>query len=324
MKKGMLIVLLAVGVVASASAGDPLKKGKKSSHKAKADTCFSSMPDKYASVDKLMDDMHRQSRDFFDNAMSMLKDFDMNGIELPSGLDTVIVKQHGDAVDSIGHARKLKHRGMIINRPKMHGKNYSFNVDSLGKNESIVVLSDGKKTTIIKNGTDTTIVDGPMSSSMLGGRFDFDNEDGMMEMPRFNFRGFRNFDDGFDRSFDVQRDRLPRAEKIAPESPSVQEMEMLVKKGIVSGKDAKSKLNVKSVNVISNMRGSTYSVVFWLDGVEQCDLQVVTPDGVSLEKATIVGSDGKFRRTLKITPNQDYVYIVVSSDRKVFVSKFWF
>ncbi|TCN70115.1 hypothetical protein [Acetobacteroides hydrogenigenes] len=322
MKKGLLIALLALGVVVTAAAGSQHKQSSKPKYQAKADTSFNVKAESFgdfSSMEKMMEDMHKQSRNFFDNAMAMVEEMGGRDFGFPAQLDSIVKKLENDEfVDSLGNSKFHKRKGMIIPRPKMHGKQYRFRTDSLGNNESIVVLSDGKKTTIIKNGKDTTIVDGPMDSIMsdFGGDIDISRRQFMM--PRFNFRGFN------DEDWDVAAPRSFGNEGMASESPSVQEMEMLAKKGIIPSKQTKNSLDVENVSIRSNNRSNTYSVTFRLEDAEQCDLQVVAPDGMTLEKSTIIGSQGRFKRTVKITPNQDYVYVVIANNKKISVSKFWF
>lgn len=322
MKKGLLITMLVLGTVVIAAAGNPQKKGMKPKYQAKADTSFnikSDSFDDFASFDmeKMMKEAQKQSSHFVDDALAMLDDMPNCYIDFPAKLDSIIKMEREEFIDSTGNCKFHKRRGMIIPRPQMHGRQYRLRTDSLGKNESIVVLSDGKKTTIIKNGKDTTIIDGPMGNVMdnFGGEMNHPFSHQMM--PRFNFR---SFDDG---DFN---EALPRAfgnNRMASESPSVEEMEMLAKKGVISSKDFKNRLEIDNVSIRSNNRGSTYLVSFGLEGAEQCDLQVVTPDGMTLEKSTIIGSQGRFKRTVKITPNQDYVYVVISFGKKISVNKFW-
>lgn len=318
MKKGLLVVLLALGVAASASAGNMQKKSSKQKLQAKADTSFNLKPEGLASLEVLMAEMPNQSCYFFENAMEMLKDMPMVDFSIPASLDSIIRIKGDEFIDPTDNNRTRMHRGMVIPRPKMHGKRLRLHADSLCENQSIMVISDGKTTTIIKNGKDTTIVDGPINSVM--DNFDIPVISPMVHpmMPKFNFSEFEDND--------MDERILPHLNvgQTTPEAPSIQEMDMLVGKGIVSAKEVKKALNVEGVNIIQNITGNTYSVVFRLEGAEQCELQVVTPDGVTLEKSTITGNQGRFRRTVKITPNQDYVYVVVASDKRSFVSKFWF
>ena len=320
MRKGLLIALLALGVVATAAAGSLQKKSVKPKYQAKADTSFNIQSEDFdspASIEKMMKEMHKQSRNFMSDAMAMLDDMPMHGF--PANMDSIMKKmEREEFVDSSGNCKFHKHKGMVIKHPKMHGKQFRIRTDSLGENESIVVLSDGKKTTIIKNGKDTTVVDGPMDNITDNSDFNMDMPTMRHGMPRFNFRGFGNDE------LDAMAKRSFNEEGYTPEAPSVQEMDMLIKKGIVSSKEVKNTLNVEDVSIVSNGRSNTYSVVFRLEGTEQCELQVVTPDGMTLEKSTIIGNEGRFKRTVKITPNQDYVYVVVSSDKKISVNKFWF
>lgn len=322
MKKGLLITMLVLGVVVVAAAGNPQKKGMKPKYQAKADTAFNIKSDSFdgiASFDmgKMMEEMQAQSRHFMDDALAMLDEMPGYSGDFPAKLDSLIKLEREEFIDSTGNCKFHKRRGMVIPRPQMHGKTYRFRTDSLGNNESIVVLSDGKKTTIIKNGKDTTIVDGPMGSVMDDFGGDMNHSFSRQMMPRFNFRGFDDSDFS---------GALPRAfgnNRMASESPSVEEMEMLVKKGVVPGKELKNSLDIENVSIRSNSRGSTYLVSFGLEGAEQCELQVVAPDGMTLEKSTIIGSQGRFKRTVKITPNQDYVYVVVAFGKKISVNKFW-
>jgi hypothetical protein len=321
MRKGLLIALLALGVVATAAAGNLPKKSVKPKYQAKADTTFNIKSDdfgSFTSIENMMKEMHKQSRSFMNDAMAMLDNMPMSNFSFPANVDSIVKGMERDEfVDSLGNSKHHRHRNMAV-RPRMHEKQLRFKADSLGKNESIVVLSDGKKTTIIKNGKDTTIVDGPMDGILDDFDFNMDMPTIRRNMPRFNFRGYGNDDLN-------AIVRHPFSEgRFAPETPSVQEMDLLVKKGIISAKEAKNNLKVEDVNIIPSGRSNTYSVVFSLEGIEQCELQVVTPDGMTLEKSTIIGNEGRFRRTVKITPNQDYVFVVVSSDKKTYVSKFWF
>ncbi len=311
-----------MGVVATAAAGSIPKKSQKPKYQAKADTSFNTQPynfDSPASIEEMMKEMHKQSRSFMNDAMAMMNDAPMHDFHFPASMDSIMKKmEQGEFVDSSGNCKFHKRKGMVIKHPKMHGKQFRIRTDSLGKNESVVVLSDGKKTTIIKNGTDTTVVDGPMDN--ITDNFDFNMDMPTMRhgMPQFNFRGFGNDDLNSMAKLSFSQGEY------APEAPSVQEMDMLVKKGVVSSKEAKNTLNVEDVSIIPNGRNNTYSVVFRLEGIEQCELQVVAPDGMTLEKSTIIGNENRFKRTVKITPNQDYVYVVVSSDKKISVNKFWF
>jgi len=317
MKKGLLAVLLVLGVAASAAAGTIQKKSSKQKFQAKADTSlFNLKSDRLASLDRLMEEMPDQSRYFFDNAMEMLNGMPVVDFSIPASLDSII-ERNGDAFsDTTDNRRVRMHRGMVIPRPKMHGKRLRQHADSLCESQSIMVFSDGKTTTIIKNGKDTTIVDGPMNGIMDG--FDMPVISPMVHPidPRVSF-------DEFDDDMNVQMRPRFNGGQLASEAPSVQEMDMLVGKGIVSAKEVKKALEVQGVNIIQNRSGNTFTVVFRIDGAEQCELQVVTPDGVTIEKSTIAGNQGRFRRTVKITPNQDYVYVVVARDKKSFVSKFW-
>ena len=72
MKKGLLIALLALGVVVTAAAGSQHKQSPKPKYQAKADTSFNVKAESFgdfSSMEKMMEDMHKQSRNFFDNAL---------------------------------------------------------------------------------------------------------------------------------------------------------------------------------------------------------------------------------------------------------------
>jgi len=320
MRKGLLIALLALGVATTAAAGGLQKRSQKPKYQAKADTSANIKSDEFNSVtsfDRMMTEMQKQSQSFMNNAMAMLDDMPMQNFNFPEKEDSLLKRMgRNEFVDSLGNCRFHKRRGMVGACPKMHGKQLRMRTDSLGNSESIVVLSDGKKTTIIKNGKDTTIVDGPMDNIMDDFGFNMDMPTMHHSMPMFNFRGFDDNDSSTMPGHTLR-------EGFVSEAPSVEEMSMLAKKGIISSKESNVGLKVEGLNLFHNSRSNTYSVIFSLKGVKQCELQVVDSDGTALEKSTIIGNDDRFKRTVKIVPNQDFVYVVVSNNGKVSVNKFW-
>lgn len=324
MRKGLLVAFLALGV-AAASFGVPEKKSAKPKYHAKADTSMRHKSGRAAdrsSLEKMIKEMEKHSMQGWDDAFAMLDSMPMMAFTFPADMDSLIRMSRSEFLDSTGNC-KFRRDGRMPRGPRMNSRTFSMNTDSLGNSQSIVMFSDGKKTTIIKNGKDTTIVDGPMDGSINGFTMDFPQMDQMM--PRFNFRGFGGpFDNGFDNGLGNTKKLPYKKDLLTPETPSVQELDLLVKKNIIASKDNRNSLNIDGISVLPNGKEGTFSVIFYAHGLDQCNLQVADKNGTLIEKATIIGEDGNFRRTVKVDKGQDFVYVVVSNGKKNFVNKFWF
>jgi hypothetical protein len=310
--------LIALGLVAASTTAFAQTKStqKKASmaknEKVRVDTSACRSIDQFF-TDDMMRDMSRSSRSFYNQAMKMMQEMpDIQGMissEDFAGMDRFF------SSDSTQQRKGINRKGMAGKRPHMRGNRFTITTDSSGNQQSIKVISKDGKTTIIRNGKDTTFVDGPFvpERDMPNMNFDMLVPPSFDMMPNFGGRDFQ------DRDFVVRRSRGG----LEAESPSVQENDLLVKKGIVSSKDIKSRLDVEDLSLVQNRKNGTVRISYELENAEQSELQLVSPEGTVVEKVTLIGNDGEFRRTIKMDKTYDYVYVVISNSKKVSVGKFW-
>lgn len=316
MKRYILPITLAL-VIAATTAFAQGKSVKKKAVKVKAekvltDTCPSHGSDIFM-VDDMMREMSRSSRSFYREAMKMMEempDFEgMMGIpDRIAGFDSFF----GD--DSTSVKSGTMSRKARAGKRSGVGKRIVITTDTSGKRESLMVISRDGKTTIVRNGKDTTVVDGPFvpERDMPDMKFDFLVPPACDFGPRFEPR-FRNRNE-------IVRQFRGGSEA---ESPSVQELDMLVKKGVVSSKEVEKLLEIDDLSLMQNRKNGTVRISYEVENADRSELQLINPDGQVVEKVALIGNGGQFIRTIKLDKSLDYVFVVISSSGKVSVNKFW-
>lgn len=309
MKKYAFLIVAGL-LIAGTSVFAQQKPTKKKNNKVKADTtiCMYKNFDERA-LNDMMQKMQHSSRDFYAQAMQMMEDFQGFDIPSPEEIGSMMRMDHNMFRDSLSNGKDGKMR-----HPRMH-KNRMFTLtDTTGNCQSIVVMSSDGKTTIIRNGKDTTVVNGPFvpERDMPDMTFDWPTPPSFDRMP--SWRGNQGRGD-----ITIKRFRAG----IEPEQPSIQEVNMLISKGIISSKDVKNNLDVEDIDIVRNSRNRTITISYELNDISQSDIQVVDPLGNVIEKSSLTGQDGNFRRTIRMDKKNDYIFVAITANKKVSICKFW-
>ena len=306
-KKYRLVAVIAVVSIALPSFAQPHKRMAK---EVVADTVFhdqkASRFSDFIAAD-MLDNISKSSKYFYNNAMSMLDMMPSFDVLVQSIGDSAISIDRDVFIDSTGRAKHFNRKAMVIKRP--HGQRNRVHVfaDSLTNSQSVVVFSDGNKTTIIQNGKDTIVVDSPTMPNMNFDMFTMPPRMGMM--PRW-----------FDRDFNMA---FGEPSGFEAENPSEQELEMLKNKSLIPSVSLNNPLDIYDLKLRYNSRSRTLSLEYRAADVNKTAVKIISQDGKLLDEASLLSRDGVFRRTFKATDSADYVYIAISSEKKFSVSKFW-
>lgn len=329
MKRNYLIIIMGLLLTGTSAMAQTKSPKHRKADKVKADTSCRNEGD-MASWEAMMQQMDRQSRQMAHDMMGMFGNLTEGSMPSQGMLDSMVeMHKYFFNDDSTGNHHKFRHRGRKA--PRSMAQQLYFTKDSTGgKSQSIQVISRDGKTTIIRNGKDTTVVDGPFiperDAPDLGmgsiDRFDFT----MPSLPDFD--GFPSIPD-FDATpsmpqrfaYRMQAPRTPSV--IESETPSEQEIEMLTKKGLANAKELESALPIEDVTINPNARNKTLTLRFTLEGSEQAAVVVANPDGTTIERATLRSNGGEFRRTLKLDSKSSYIYVVIKANGAASSFKFW-